>query len=95
MFNLRRAVLTAADFPFKRIGRRLKDTPLLAQDRVLHIGERVAVVAAESLEAAEEAALLVDVEYEELPAVFDAIEAMKPDAPLLHPELRSYVGFHE
>lgn len=90
-----RAVLTAADIPFKRIGRRLKDTPLLAKDHVLHIGERVAVVAAESLDAAEEGALLVDVEYEELPAVFDALEAMEPDAPLLHPELRSYTGFPE
>ena len=90
-----RAVLTANDIPFKRIGRRLKDTPLLAKDRVLHIGERVAVVAAENLDAAEEAALLVDVEYEELPAVFDALEAMQPDAPLLHPELRSYGGFPE
>jgi CO/xanthine dehydrogenase Mo-binding subunit len=89
------AVLTAADFPFKRIGRRLKDTPILAKDRVLHIGERVAVVAAESLEAAEEGALLVDVEYEELPAVFDALEAMRPDAPVLHPDLRSYAGFPE
>jgi CO/xanthine dehydrogenase Mo-binding subunit len=88
-----RAVLTAADIPFKRIGRRLKDTPLLAKDRVLHIGERVAVVAAESMAAAEEAALLFDVEYEELPAVFDALEAMEPDAPLLHPDLRSYIGF--
>src|SRR2546423_6383808 len=37
-----RAVLTAADFPFKRIGRRLKDYPVLAKDRVLYVGERVA-----------------------------------------------------
>ncbi len=90
-----RVVLTGADIPFKRIGRRLKDFPVLAKDRVLYIGERVAVVAAESRDAAEEAALLVDVEYEELPAVFDPLRAMEPDAPLLHPELRSYVGFPE
>src|SRR5712692_10405627 len=87
-----RAVLTAADFPFKRIGRRLKDYPVLAKDRVLFVGERVAVVAADSREAAEEGALLIDVEYEELPAVFDPVEAMGPNAPLLHPDLRSYVG---
>lgn len=90
-----RAVLTATDIPFKRIGRRLKDYPVLAKDRVLYVGERVAVVAAESHDAAEEAALLVDVEYEELPAIFDPMAAMAPDAPLLHPELRSYVGFPE
>ncbi len=89
------AVLTATDIPFKRIGRRLQDTPILAKDRVLYVGERVAVVAAESLEAAEEGCLLVDVEYEELPAVFDPLQAMEPDAPLLHPELRSYAGFPE
>lgn len=88
-----RAVLTAADVPFKRIGRRLKDYPILAKDRVLYVGERVAVVAADDLDAAEEGALLFDVEYEELPAVFDPLEAMEPDAPLLHPDLRSYVGF--
>ncbi len=88
-----RAVLTAADIPFKRIGRRLKDFPILARDRVLYVGERVAVVAAEDREAAEEGALAVRVEYEELPAVFDPLQAMGPDAPLLHPELRSYAGF--
>jgi CO/xanthine dehydrogenase Mo-binding subunit len=90
-----RLVLTASDIPFKRIGRRLKDFPVLAKDRVLYIGERVAVVAADSRDAAEEAAMLVDVEYEELDAVFDPLRAMDPDAPLLHPELRSYVGFPE
>src|SRR5438874_3774303 len=88
-----RAVLTAADIPFKRIGRRLKDYPVLAKDRVLFVGERVAVVAAEDRDAAEEAALLIDVEYEELPAVFDPLEALGPNAPILHPELRSYEGF--
>ena len=77
----------------KRIGRRLKDYPVLARDRVLFVGERVAVVAADTRDAAEEGALLVDVQYEELTGVFDPLWAMEPDAPLLHPELRSYVGF--
>jgi carbon-monoxide dehydrogenase large subunit len=90
-----RVILTAADIPFKRIGRRLKDFPVLAKDRVLYIGERVVVVAADDRDAAEEGAQLVDVQYEELPAVFDPLEAMEPGAPLLHPELRSYVGFPE
>src|SRR5439155_19513564 len=88
-----RIVLTAADIPFKRIGRRLRDTPILARDRVLFIGDRLAVVAADDKDAAEEGAQLVDVEYEELPAVFDPLEAMKPGAPIIHPDVRSYVGF--
>jgi CO/xanthine dehydrogenase Mo-binding subunit len=91
-----RAVVTAKDLPDpkRRTGRaRLKDLPILCDDVVRFIGDRVAVVAAETLEAAEEAALLVRVEYEELPAVFDALEAMKPDAPVLHPDIASYVGY--
>lgn len=88
-----RAVLTAAGFPNKRIGRRLKDYPVLCDDQVRFVGDKVAVVAAEDPDAAEEGALLVEVEYEELPAVFDPIAAMLPGAPLIHPEARSYVGF--
>ncbi len=88
-----RAVLTAADIPNKRIGRRLKDQPLLCDDVVRFIGDKVAVVAADDPEAAEEGALLVAVEYEELPAVFDPIAAMAPDAPLVHVDPRSYVGW--
>jgi CO/xanthine dehydrogenase Mo-binding subunit len=88
-----RKVITAADIPNKRIGRRLKDHPLLCDDVVRFIGDKVAVVAADDPEAAEEAALLVAVEYEELPAVFDPIAAMTPDAPLVHVDPRSYVGW--
>jgi xanthine dehydrogenase molybdenum-binding subunit len=49
-------------------------------------GEEVAVVAAVTEEIAEQALKLIDVEYEVLPAVLDAEEAIKPGAPLLHPE---------
>ena len=86
------AVLTAADLPDSLVGRRLRDMPVLARDVVRFVGEKVAAVAAETEEAAEEALLLVDVEYEELPAVFDAQEAMEPDAPTLHPGLSGYEG---
>src|SRR5919198_875987 len=56
-------------------------------------GETVyAAVAAETVDAAEEALSLIDVEYEELPAVFDPLEAMKPDAPLLHEDVAAYDG---
>jgi CO/xanthine dehydrogenase Mo-binding subunit len=88
-----RLVLTAADIPNKRIGRRLKDTPLLCDDVVRFVGDKVAVVAADDPEAAEEAALLVDVQYEELPAVFDPIAAMGADAPLVHSDARGYAGW--
>ena len=86
-------VLTAADFPNKLIGRRLKDYPLLCGDRVRFVGDKVAAIAADDPDAAEEAALLVEVEYEELAAVFDPLATMESGAPLIHPDARSYVGF--
>jgi CO/xanthine dehydrogenase Mo-binding subunit len=84
------AVLTATDLPDLLIGRRVYDMPVLARDRVRFIGEKVAIVAAESPDLAEEALGHIEVDYEELPAVFDAQEAMKADAPLLHPQYRLY-----
>jgi CO/xanthine dehydrogenase Mo-binding subunit len=86
------AVLTGQDLPDRRVGRLLRDIPVLARDRVLFIGEKVAAVAAETLEAAEESLNLIEVEYEELPAVFDPLEAMKSSAPTLHPNMASYQG---
>ena len=86
------AVITAADLPDSLVGRRLRDMPVLARDVVRFVGEKVAAVAAETEAAAEEALLLIDVEYEELPAVFDAHAAMEPDAPTLHPEMSGYEG---
>lgn len=58
--------------------------PCLAQRKVMHVGEAVAVVLADSLAQALDAAELVAVEYEELPALVDARDALKPDAPQLH-----------
>ena len=55
-------------------------------DRVRHVGDRVAAVAAETIEAAEEAVRLIEVTYEVLPAVFDERFAMDPDAPKVHDE---------
>ena len=60
------------------------DQPIVATDRVRHVGEVVALVAAESREIAEEALDLIEVDYQELPAVFDLLEAAKPGAPVLH-----------
>jgi len=62
---------------------RLQDSHAL-EEEARYVGDRVAAVAATSLEIAEEALGLIEVEYEELPAVFDPIEAMKPSAPSVH-----------
>ena len=55
------AVITGEELPHENVGRVLRDMPVLARDRVLFVGEKVAAVAAESLEIAEEALLLIDV----------------------------------
>ena len=88
-------VLTGNDLPRSRVGQKLRDMPVLAQDRVLFVGEKVAAVAAETPEIVEEALLLIDVEYEELPAVFDPLKALELGAPILHPDLPSYEGLPE
>ena len=86
-----RAVLTSADIgPGKRSGRMLFDYPVLAYEKVIMAGDRVAAVAAETREAAEEAARLVEVAYEELPAVLDPFAALAPGAPVIHPERATY-----
>jgi CO/xanthine dehydrogenase Mo-binding subunit len=86
------AVLTASDIPNRLTGIILKDMPILAQGRVRFVGERVAVVGAESPDLAEEALNLIDVEYDELPAVHDPLDAMSSGAPEIHEALRSYHG---
>jgi CO/xanthine dehydrogenase Mo-binding subunit len=86
-------LLTGADLPPHRVGLSLQDTPLLAQQKVRFAGEKVAAVAAEDCDAAEEALSLIDVEYEELTAVFDPRQAMENGAPLVHEDLPSYQGF--
>jgi CO/xanthine dehydrogenase Mo-binding subunit len=87
-----RAVVTGKDVPGHYIGKVLRDMPVLCWDRVRYIGDRVAAVAADTEEAAEEALRLIEVEYEELPAVFDPLEALEPGAPLLHDDVAAYDG---
>jgi CO/xanthine dehydrogenase Mo-binding subunit len=55
------------------------DQPILALDKVHHVGEPVAAVLASDPHVAEHAAQLIEVEYEELPAVYDEVAAMQPD----------------
>ncbi|HSC41959.1 MAG TPA: xanthine dehydrogenase family protein molybdopterin-binding subunit [Candidatus Binatia bacterium] len=87
-----KAVITGQDVAGLRIGRCIYDTPIVADGVVRFIGEKVAAVAAESRLAAEQAIDLIEVEYEELEPLLDPVEAAKPDAPVLHPDLLSYRG---
>jgi len=88
------AVLTAADVPWNQIvehasgglGELAVAMPVLAADRVRYQGEPVALIAAVSPQAAEEAAELIDVDYQDLPGVFEVEAALEPGAPLVHDE---------
>jgi len=87
------AVITGADVRAGLWGRAVKDAPVLAADRVRYSGERVAAVAAEDEAIAEQALGLIEVTYDELPAVFEPEAAMREDAPILHPDFNTYFGF--
>lgn len=82
-----RAVIAAKDTPKIKFSfnQKFADKLMLCDDRVRYIGDEVAAVAAISEEIAEEALKLIKVEYEPLPAVFNPEEAMKQDAPKVHP----------
>ena len=67
-----------------KYGRIFRDQTVVAFDKVRFVGDPVAAVAAVNEDIAEEALSLIKVDYEELPAVFDEEEALKPDAPLVH-----------
>ncbi len=86
------AVLTGEDVKDLRTGAMIKDMPLLAWDRVMLVGDKVAAVVADDEDIAQQAIALIEVEYEELPAILVAEDAMAPDAPILHPEAASYEG---
>jgi aerobic carbon-monoxide dehydrogenase large subunit len=58
--------------------------PLLAHDKVRHVGEAVAVIVAESRYEAEDAAELVTLDFDELPAVVDPEAALRPGTPIVH-----------
>ena len=78
-------IFTAGDIPGKNlIGIINKDQPLLATGKVRAVGEPIALIAAESEEAAKRALTFIEVTYEELPAVFTPEEALRPAAPKIH-----------
>ncbi len=82
------AVLTYKDVPVNEYGINIMDQPVLVAegDKVRWVGDRIAIVVAESERIAEAARRLVEVDYEPLPVVDDSREAMRPDTPLVHEE---------
>jgi CO/xanthine dehydrogenase Mo-binding subunit len=88
------AVLTSADVPYNAFGLIDADQPVLCGEVVRFSGDKIALVAAETQEAAEAGAKLVQVECEDLPVVTDARAALAPDAPLVHEELGSNLLLH-
>ncbi|MBA7543484.1 Nicotinate dehydrogenase large molybdopterin subunit [subsurface metagenome] len=82
------AIITAGDIPNNEFGVIIQNQQVLARKEVFYIGDGIAVVAAETKEAAAKAIELIDVEYKELPGIFDPEEAEKKDAPLVHSEIR-------
>ena len=83
-----KGVTTGLDTPRRKYGLLMKESFMdrypLAIDKVRFVGEEVAAAAAVDEDTALEALDLIRVEYEELPAVFDPEEAMKPGAPSVH-----------
>jgi CO/xanthine dehydrogenase Mo-binding subunit len=94
-------VLTARDVPCNEFGYYSYDQPVLCgasekpyTDRVRFVGDRVAAVVAETEAIAAQARDLIEVEYEDLSVVTDVEEAMRPEAPVLHPDLGSNIFGH-
>ncbi len=88
------AVITGKDVPDTKYGvsPARYDEHVLAKERVRYVGDEVAAVAAVDEATAQQALAAIDVEYEELPAVFDAESAIQPDAPQIHPETPRFAG---
>ncbi|MDO8750742.1 MAG: xanthine dehydrogenase family protein molybdopterin-binding subunit [Dehalococcoidia bacterium] len=86
-----RAVVTSQDVPIQGGQKRPSNTRhvVFAQGKALYFGQPVAAVAATTPEVAEAAIALIQVEYEALPVVSDVLDAIKPDAALLHPDLHT------
>jgi len=85
------AVITAADVPNNFRFGFMKDNPPLKADRVRSTRDEIAAVAATTPEIAAAALELIEVEYEELPGIFDPLEAMQEGAPLVHEEMKSNI----
>lgn len=99
-----KAVFTSKDVPVNEYGLQYPDQPVLCGppphrggkeggDIVRFVGDQIAAVVAETEDIAEQAVALIDVEYEDLPVISDPRDALKPDAPRLHPSYPG-IGIH-
>src|SRR5918992_2653987 len=89
-----RAVITGPDYPDLHFGSgALKDRYIMARNEVFYVGEPIAAVAADDEVTAQEALDLIEVEYEDLPAVINPLEALKAGAPTVHSNLPDFEGF--
>jgi len=90
-----KGVVTGREIPDRQYGivPKARDEYALAKDKVRYIGDDVAAVCAVDPEIAEEALDLIAVEYEELPAVFDPLEAKKDGAPVIHEGIKNNTSF--
>jgi CO/xanthine dehydrogenase Mo-binding subunit len=81
------AVITAKDTPDLKYGRAIHDRYVMAREKVFFTGDAVAAVVAESPSIVRRALRKIRVEYEPLPVLLDPEEAMRPEAPVLHPDM--------
>lgn len=84
------AVVTGEDIGDKLMGYCIADHPPIARDKVRFVGEPVAAIIAETPDIAAFACEKVRVSYEQIPSIFDAREAMKSNAPIIHEHLANY-----
>src|SRR5262245_57534579 len=87
-----KAIVTGEDTRGLYIGKQIRDMPVLCWDTVRLVGDLGAAMARGTLDAAEEPGCLIEVEYEQLTAVFDPLEAMQSSAPRLHADVTAYEG---
>jgi len=89
-----KGVVTGKDIADRKFGivPKAKDEYALAKEKVRYVGDAVAAVCAVDLETAEEALALISVDYEELPAVYDPLEAIKPGAPRIHDDVPNNIS---
>lgn len=94
-------VFTSKDVPVNEFGLIAPDQPVLCgpsykpfTERVRFVGDKVAIVVADSEEIAAEACKAIVVDYEDLPRITDPLQAMQPEAFLLHPDLESNIFCH-
>jgi len=89
-----KTIITAKDIDQQKWGPITKDQFILAKDKVRYVGDEVAAVAAMDVDACDEALAKIKVDYEILPAVFSAFEAMQPGAPSVHDGYPNNINQH-